>query len=105
MSDEEFQRYKDFILEQQAQSAVKLGQIEVALANLVQTTTQLAEGTLARFEATDKRLADVDERISALVDAQVRTEGNVRKTDEALRNLIAVADRYFSEGRNGKPGE
>jgi len=38
---------------------------------------------------------DVNAKMSALVDSQIRT-------DESLRNLIAVVDRYFSEGRNGK---
>lgn len=102
MSNEEFERYKDFILEQQAQSAVKVAQIEENLARLsenmsqlVTNTTLLAEGTVARFEATDKRIDDLDEKMSALVDSQLRTEVN-------LKNLIAVVDRYFSEGRNGK---
>ena len=45
---------------------------------------------------------DIDERISALINSQVQTEENVKKTDEHLRNLIAVVDLYFSEGRNGR---
>jgi hypothetical protein len=116
MSDEEFERYKNFILEQQAQSVAKIGQIETTLVrvaedlsrltdnvgHLAENTRLLAEGTLARFEATDKRIDGVDERISALVDAQIRTEENVKKTDETLRNLIARLDHYF-EGRNGEP--
>jgi multidrug efflux pump subunit AcrA (membrane-fusion protein) len=103
MSNEEFERYKNFILEQQAQSAVKIAQVEDSLnrmaenvKQLAENTTLLAQGTLARFESTDKRIDDVEERISALVDSQIRTE-------ESLRNLIAVVNRYFSEGRNGKP--
>ena len=38
---------------------------------------------------------EVNAKINALVDSQIRTEEN-------LRNLVAVVDRYFSEGRNGK---
>ena len=103
MSNEEFERYKDFILEQQAQSAAKLEQLEATITRL--TTELIApfiKATLDRFDATDKRIDDVDERIAALVNSQIGTEENVKKTDEALRNLIAVVDRYFSEGRNGK---
>ena len=44
-----------------------------------------------------------------LVDAQIRlnesqahTDKNLARTDENLRNLIAILDRYCSEGRNGK---
>lgn len=94
MADENIEKNMEFIVEQQAQFASKMGQLE-------DIASRLAKPTLARFEATDKRVDDVDERISALVDSQVRTEENVKKTDESLRNLIAIVDRYFSEGRNG----
>ncbi|HYJ86909.1 MAG TPA: hypothetical protein VEW46_12680 [Pyrinomonadaceae bacterium] len=95
MSNEEFEKKAGFIIEQQAQFAARIGQLE-------EIVVRLAQGTLDRFEATDKRIDDVDERIAALVNSQMRTEENVKKTDEALRNLIAVVDRYFSEGGNGK---
>jgi len=105
MSNENIDKQMEFILEQQAQFTARLGQLE----DLV---VRLARGTLERFEATDARVNDVDERISALVDSQIRTEenvkkteANVKKTDESLRSLIAVVDRYFSEGRNGKSKE
>src|SRR6266550_3267636 len=95
MSNENIDKQMEFILEQQAQFTARMGQLE----DLV---VRLARGTLERFEATDARVDDVDERISALVDSQIRTEENVKKTEESLRSLIAVVNRYFSEGRNGK---
>ena len=102
MGNENIEKLMEFILEQQAQFTARMGQLE----DLV---VRLARGTLERFEATDARVDDVDERISALVDSQIRTEENVKKTEanvektaESLRSLIAVVDRYFSEGRNGK---
>lgn len=85
----------EFILDHQAQFTAKMGQLE----DLV---VRLARGTLERFEPTDARVDDVDERISALIDSQIRTEenvkkteANVKKTDESLRSLIAVVDRLF----------
>src|SRR5882762_3967892 len=105
MGNENIEKQMEFILEQQAQFTARLGQLE----DLV---VRLARGTLERFEATDARVNDVDERISALVDSQIRTEENIKKTEanvektaESLRGLIAVVDRYFSEGRNGKSKE
>jgi ABC-type transporter Mla subunit MlaD len=94
MSNEDFEKKAEFIVEQQAQFASKIGQLEDIVG-------RLAKATLDRFEASDKRVNDIDERIAALISSQMKTEENVKKTDEHLRNLIAVVDRYFSEGRNG----
>ena len=49
---------------------------------------RLASVTLEGFK-------EVNAKINALVDFQMRT-------DENPRNLVAVVDRYFSEGRNGR---
>ena len=95
MSNEEFEKKAEFIIEQQAQFASKIGQLEDIVA-------RLAKATLDRFEGSDKRVDEIDERIVALINSQIQTEQNVKKTDEHLRNLIAVVDRYFREGRNGE---
>ena len=95
MSNDEFEKKAEFILEQQAQFAAKIGQLE-------DIVVRLAQGTLDRFQATDKRIDDVEERMSALVDSQIHTEEIVKETAENIKNLTAVVDRYFSEGRNGK---
>jgi hypothetical protein len=101
MSNEELEKKMEFIVEQQARFTADIQKLQEAQARTDQIVNRLATATLNRFEATDKRVDDVDERISALVDSQVRTEENVKKTDENLRNLIAVVDRYFSGGHNG----
>ena len=94
MSTEDFEKKADFIIEQQAQFAFKIERLKDIVA-------RLAKATLDRFEASDKR-DEIDERIAVLVNSQIQTEENVKKTDQHLRNLIAVVDRYFTEGRNGK---
>ncbi len=95
MFNEEFEKKAEFIIEQQAQFAARIGQLE-------EIVVRLAQGTLDRFEATDKRIDDVDERIAALVDSQIHTEEIVKETAENIKNLTAVVHRYFSERRNGK---
>lgn len=94
MASENIERQMEFILEQQAQGAARIGQLE-------DIVVRFAQATRDRFEANDQRANEFDEKIGALIQSQMRTEENVKKTDEALRNLIAVVDRYFSEGRNG----
>jgi len=89
MSDEEAAKKMEFILEQQAQFAAKIGQLE-------DIVTRLANSSWNRFE-------DLEEKIVALVDSQIRLTEAQAQTDESVKNLIAVADRYFNENRNGKP--
>jgi ABC-type transporter Mla subunit MlaD len=88
MNNEEFEKKMGFILEQQAQFASDIGELKDVVA-------RLANASLKRFD-------DVDEKIAALVNSQIRLTESQSHTDENLRNLISVVDRYFSEGRNGK---
>jgi CHASE3 domain sensor protein len=103
MADEDFEKKMEFIVEQQAQLVVNQEKADERLTRLETLVARFAQATLDRFETTDKRLDDVDERISALVNSQMQTEESIKRTEESLRNLIAVVDRYFSEGGNGKP--
>ena len=88
MNNEEFEKRMEFILEQQAQFASDISELKDVVA-------RFANASLKRFD-------DVDEKIAALVDSQMRLTEAQSHTDENLRNLISVVDRYFSEGRNGK---
>ena len=96
MGNENIEKLMEFMLEQQGRFASKIGQLEDILGQLEDIVVRLAKGTLDRVEATDGRVDNIDKRISALVDSQVRT-------DENLRNLIAIVDRYLKESRNGNP--
>lgn len=88
MSEEELAKKMEFIVEQQAQSAARIGQLE-------DIVTRLANSSFQRFE-------DLEEKIVALVDSQIRLSEAQAQTDERVKNLIAVADRYFNENRNGR---
>lgn len=128
MTNEEFGKKAEFILEQQAQFAADIQQLREAQAQtdrvvaqsgeivaqtgeivahtgeLVAQTgeivTRLAKGTLEGFK-------DVNTKINALVDSQIRTDEKMKaladsqmQTTEDLKSLIAVVGRYFSNGRN-----
>ena len=102
MNNEEFERKMSFIVDQQAQFAADIQQMRELQAQTENVVGRLAHATLEGFK-------DVNAKIDALVDAQIRlnksqahTDENLARTDENLRNLIAVVDRYFSEGRNAK---
>lgn len=102
MSSDQLERRMAFIVEQQAQFASDILQLRESQAQTDAVVARLANVTLEGFK-------DVNNKINSLVDAQIRTEENLSRTDEnlsltdeKLRNLIAVVDRYFSEGRHGQ---
>lgn len=109
MSNEEFDRKMAFIVEQQAQFASDIQQLREVQTQF-QATQEQTEHLVTRLaNVTLEGFKDVNAKIDALVDSQIRlnkaqslTDENVSRTDENLRNLIAVIDRYFREGRNGE---
>lgn len=95
MNNEEFERKMAFIVDQQAQFAADIQQLHATQAQTENIVGRLASAALAGFN-------DVNTKIDALVDSQIRLTEAQSHTDENLRSLIAVVDRYFSDWRNGK---
>lgn len=89
----------EFIVNQQAQFAVNQQKAEERASKIEDLVVRLGNFTLEQSKVTDAKIAalseDVERKIAALVDSQIQTE-------ESIRNLTAVVDRYFREGRNGK---
>jgi hypothetical protein len=127
MTNDELERKMEFIINQQAQFATDIQQLRESQAQTDQVVARLAHVTLEGFKDVNVKIdalvdsqvkftdvmhegfKDVNAKIDALVDSQVKlaesqnrlAEGQAQ-TDEKLRNLIAVVDRYFSAGRNGQ---
>ncbi len=133
MDDEQFERHKEFMLQQQAQSAVRVAQMEELLVRFAQATRE-------RFKFNESRAKEMDEKLAALINAQIRMEDRTaesdrwakesaadfdrrakesaadfdrrlallldsqKKTEEAVRNLAATVDRHIVEGHNGRTG-
>jgi len=100
MSTEEFDRRIAFIIEQQGQFASDILQLREAQAQTERILGETGEIVTRLAHATLEEFKDVNLKLNALVDSQIGTDQNVRRTDENLRNLVAVVDRYF-KGRNG----
>jgi ABC-type transporter Mla subunit MlaD len=94
MTNEEFERRMEFILEQQAQFSADMQQLREAQSQTLEIVGRLANGTLEGFK-------DVNAKIDALVDSQIRTDEKIRALTDNVQNLTAIVDRYFTEGRNG----
>jgi flagellar basal body rod protein FlgG len=101
MSNEEFERKMAFIVEQQAQFTSDIHHLREVQERLqaAQVQTENVVGRLAN--ATLVGFKDTNVKIDALVDSQIKLTEAQSLTDQTLRNLISVVDRYFREGRNG----
>jgi len=111
MDDDKMERTMQFILEQQAQLTVSMGQLTENVDQLSGTVDQLSNtverlsGTVDLLSTKVERTADgvaalltiaeIHEReITAISEAQTQT-------DERLNALINTVERYVSERRNG----
>ncbi|HEX8147768.1 MAG TPA: hypothetical protein VF591_11350 [Pyrinomonadaceae bacterium] len=120
----------EFIVEQQAKFAAKIGQLEDNLARMnrvveqqgenvqrlgenverlvgviervADTVAQLAQVTAERFEAVEKHGDETDRKIAALVDAQIRTEEESLKLKETMRTLASTVERHLADGHGGR---
>jgi len=122
MYNEEIERKMNFIVEQQAQFASDIQQLQESQARTEQVVSRTAEAVALSVEVvgqtaetvaqvvdalsglatvTHAGFSEVNAKIDALVDAQIRTEVNLARTDENLKNFIAAVDRRFRDDRNG----
>ena len=112
MTNEEFEKRVEFIIEHQARFVSDIQQLQEAQARTEQALAR-TEQAVAQTEQIVARLAnvtaegfkDVNAKIDALVDSHIRLTEAQSRTDDTLRNLIAVVDRYFREGRDGQTGQ
>ena len=101
MTNEEFEKTKEFILQQQAQFASDIQQLRETQTQTERVVAQTGEIVGRLANATLEGFKDVSAKIDALVDSQINLNEAQSRTTENLKNLIAVVDRYFTEGRNG----
>lgn len=95
MNNEESEKKIEFILVQQAQFAANMQTHDERFAQLENIVNRLAAATLEGFK-------DVNAKIDALVDSHIRLSETQALTQESLKNLISVVDRYFSERNGGR---
>jgi len=100
MTNEEMQKAVEFILNRQGQFVADIQKLNDSQAATNQLINRLAAVTVKGFE-------DTNAKINALIDAQMRTEESLKKTDEAVNAKIdALADAQIrTEGSIKQVGE
>jgi len=87
MTNEEFEKRRDFILKQRAQFAAGLQQLREAQARTERIVTQIEE-TVARFESKmSERSEEWKTKIDALNNSQMQTEKALKKLRATLDGL------------------
>ena len=96
MTDEEINSKFDIVADHLAALAINQQKADERMTRIENVGLRIAN---AQVE-TNEHVNNIDRKIEALVDAQIRTEESVRQASDNVSNLTAVVDKYFSEGRN-----
>jgi hypothetical protein len=116
MSNDEFERRMQFILDQQAQFAAGIQKLEEAQVETDAKIRALATVSLSfaeHIETLARHLADIDRRLASLVS---ETNARFQATDEKIRTLVdsqahtdqrmdALIDIIRREKERGNPGQ
>ena len=103
MNNEEFDRRMAFIVEQQAQFASDIQQLQESQARTDQVVAQTAE-VVGQFGEVVTRLAnvthagftEVNAKINALIDAQIRTEENIARLEKNTEENIGRLEKNIA---------
>ncbi len=87
MTDEERQRTMDFILQQQAQFAAEMQRLEEADARASKRLDRLERYLRLMGRRFRKGRNELDERMTALINAQIRSEDKAAGTEDLLKRL------------------
>jgi hypothetical protein len=113
---EQTQRTINFMLQQQAQYQAKSeaqseawrAESEARHARTEALVERLATASLLRFEKVEGEVSNLDRKIEALVDAQIRSGDEMKElreaqkeTGEKLNAFIDTVERLINERRNG----
>ena len=121
MTNEEFDRKVEFLLNQQAKLDADMQRLEAAqtftaqaLTRLVETVSSLSTIMLEGFKVLDNKIQNVAQSLQALDESHralteshraltEQTAESQKLTDLALRNLAELMDRHLREGHHGGP--
>jgi hypothetical protein len=111
MTDDEMQKTIEFLLEQQAQFVTRVQRDEERLARLEDafaTLVRIARIGDERLDVLESGLSSLTEKMTALVEAQARTDARIGElaeaqahSDQRMNALIDIVERYISRGGNG----
>lgn len=110
MTEEEWQRKMEFIVEQQSHFSANIERLGEAQVQAEKRMTKIEDVVLRLANLSENRFAILTERMTELASAQANADARIAElaekgaeTDSRLNTLIDVVERHISEGHNGKP--
>jgi len=118
MTNEEFEKTKEFIIQQQARFAVDIEKlkerqekISADIDKLKETTKVIAEATLANTamigklaeaqKISEEKIAKLSDKVDTLSDKMAELSDKMAETTDRLSSLIVVVEKHI-EDHNGK---
>src|SRR5438132_4613072 len=103
MTNEEFEKRMEFSLGQQAQFSADMQRLRESQAELQaaqmrteQVVVQTGEIVARLGNVTLEGFKDVNAKIDALVNSQIRTDEKIYALTDNVQNLTAIINRYFT---------
>src|SRR5215813_2958084 len=93
MNNEEFDRKMAFIVEQQARFASDIQQLQESQARTDQVVAQIGDVVTRLANVTHAGFTEVNAKINALIDAQIRTEENIARLEKNTEENIGRLEK------------
>jgi chromosome segregation ATPase len=103
MSEDQFQRHVEFIIEQQAKFETNIARLEEDITELrkenrenTRNIARLADVVLSLANHVERH----DNQIAELIENGKETDRRTKETDERINALIGMAERFFNSNGN-----
>lgn len=101
MTDPEIRNQMEFILNQQAQSAVIVQRLSESQEQIKERVSRLEGAFVGLVNIIGETHKATQAKLEVLAQAQIVMEGALKETNERLNTFIDVVERHITEGRNG----
>ncbi len=102
MTDDEVRRQMEFILNQQAQTAVNVQTLSESQTQVEQRVSRMEGAFVGLVNIIGDTQKVTQAKLAELAEAQKRTDAALADTNERLNSFINFVERYLSKRQNGQ---
>lgn len=102
MTDNEVRKQMEFILNQQAQTAVNIQTLSESQTQVEQRVSRMEGAFVGLVNIIGDTQKVTQAKLAELAEAQKRTDAALAETNERLNSFISFVERYLSNRQNGQ---